>query len=770
MKKLTFNTIAVFNLLLLALVTMTLQQEPVTIKKPSSREVFNFTKKHPKISDNLAEHLIMYKDCYKLIGYITSMTENEISWLENLIEYKDGRCFKRTSNINSEISSESLALTTLSTKIHQEISKSGVALRNLLALFSRLSKKFKKEEDIIANNQLASSFLLSQAQVNSCIIPGIKEIYFVSAKRRSLLFATLTELQNGCVEENGIFINCVISNNDFSKVWKAWESISKCLLSFYNNVALYINQAMALVSQYQICRVDGNSNMEATSTARRILQNKLKFKFFSPRKNTNCASKIIPKYHKNELLLDINEIILKEETVETVFTQEKKKIINFRKSLLVSQKFETCYQDRVYFTENGKYILPLKDESYYSLKSAINSFNNIFLTSNINVDALVFKTNISSIISNESDYDPSCSSILDIIQPQFYNINKLIKLISDSQTLIFNTSNPLWFFCKFDKSDLKLKCKCYLGDCPFVGQDYGTDGKKESQFLFKIKEFPWLVSYETLTISIFKTSEFYTYFSEYSIITSFDQNLNEVNTGVKLNVVDKKYEFNVNGKKSNTDVCSQMNGCNKIGLSSENTKKEKQSCFGKFKDTCRWDLNLELAEKIKVLQKINASEVMPFRNMNLQDLSAIQLNFISSFLFDGFNINPNFIIDAPNAISIAFDEYSNASDLNNLDLSTEILPDLVVKRIDSEELNTQITNKRNLIEFGDIFDYDKIQIPEERYKIKLQSNDQIEIIIEGATMKSLGNITNYFYSYENSLFTSYLVVFFYLNFLFLLFL
>lgn len=735
MKKINFKILLFFLSFLYLIFTQTVPE------KPSSREISNFIKRNPKITEKrIAELFLMYEDCQRLVGYVNALSPKEISSLKNLAEYKNGHCFKIPST-TIEINDEILGFSSLSEEISSKITESSLAIRNSLARFNIISNLFKTSEDIVDNDRVSRTFLLSQAQLNSCIAPSLLEIYKISAKRRSILYATISQLESGCIKRDNIYVDCEIAYADFINVWNIWTDISGCLLGFYNNLATSLTQSLAMISQFQKCRVEGNSNMEATTTLSRNLQTNvtvIKYKFYTPRKSINCGSKIFPKYSTNDLSIDKIKV---DSTVENEFNNTLLKEKVKRNALLASTFYETCYQDKIYFDVNGKYVIPIPDSVYDRITFAISKFEKAFLTVDIKVDSLLFYTRVNQVIDNNSEYDASCADILEILRPQFTNFNKLIKIKENAINFInTNTVDNYWFYCSYDTTLKSITCKCYIGNCA----NFITSAE-ELVFLLKDTSKKWVLNYESIMFSIWKANGTFAYFTKYSLAYTIP--------GSTTTIYDRKYEFVLDNARTNSFACNQINGCNKIEFSDYNSKTDRQSCFGLLKDTCRWDMNIKLEDYKSTLMLFNAFQHMPYRNIATPTTD--QLSFIYNFFFNGFNLNYNFIVDAPLAIASILYTQPAASNINYslIDTKSEVVDDstTTTSSSSSETTSNAVGTRRNLqttIDFGNIFETASIQVNPNNYLFINGSSQGYNPKIEEGTVNGIGNVNFYINDYE----------------------
>lgn len=795
----SLNVITRYNIIYVVLVII-LSICDYVISAPSSRDIFDFQREHPNISSELASFIITNSKCYRLVGYIDTLSEDEIKSLVDLADYTEEHCFKRPSN-TIENNAEAVGFTNLFNDINSKLSASASKLRRSISSFHRLQNIEIQNNDIVDLTNILKTFLLNQAQTNSCITESIVEIYKISASRRKILYATFTQLDEGCALVNGIYVNCQISEDDFKIIWKAWTQISECLVPFYNNAALGLTQSYALVSQFQKCRIEDNSNMEATTSNSirfletpnnndgndnindkiddtlydaiysELIKNKgktrqvqtetpidlttssqdtsIKYKFYSPRKSIGCAETISPSFESSTLSLSK---IKKNTSSYSTYLNETNNQMIYKEALAISTNYTTCYQSRVYFDANGKYIVPIRDSTMTLIKNAISQYESSFLTSNIKVDSLVFRDQMNSVIDSESTYDALCSDFLETIKNQFYNINRLIVLTQkflqiEAAYKVDNTKvvGDFWFYCSYSPNSKYLSCSCKTGSCSDL-LSFQLNNKLYSyteadlKFLLKDSIRSWIINFSSLTFSIYKTGTYFSYFGEYSLSTTVDYK-NET-----ISIEDKKYEFYVNEESTISSICNQINGCNKIAFSDNNSKSDKQSCFGMFKDKCRWNMIIKLENYLNTLIKFNANNFMPYRN--LKTLGEDQLRFLSGFFFDGFNLNTDFIIEAPFHIMVELNNNKDSLSINfnSIDISDETSS----ASRSSESTNTQSSstsrisnqNRRLFIEFGNTFD--NIIINSNNY----YSDNKYNSVIEKGSSAGYGNLTYYIESYE----------------------
>lgn len=722
-------------------------------KNPSTRDIFNFTKKYNKINDNLAKHLLSYPECFKLLGYINSLGKSEIDWISNLARKSEDRCFKRPVNIN-EINNEIQAFSDLSKEFIDKISESSKSIRNTMKIFQKISSLFKGPDDIVDNNSLFRSLILKQAQMNSCISNSLKRLYIAASKRRKILFATITQLDKGCKLENGIYIECEMTDSEFVEIWNSWKNINSCVYPFYNQMGMTLNNAFAIISQYDKCRIDGSSNLESSIPViffntrllnlrsenskfnlKRFLQNK--YKFNNPKKSTPCTNEILPNYNDNEISTDN---ITVESTVDNTFNRVLEKQIEVRKALNLSKTFKTCYQNKINFNLNGEYVIPINEKLLQSINQRISQFETNFVNlTTINTKALIQKGLMSNILSSESNYNPSCGEILELLKEEFINFNYLIGI---KQLAILKESeiNNFWYFCSYSSQISSIVCKCEFGDCSSITYLHKRYENKNGELIFNLDFInkPWLINYRSISISIWKVNTNLAIFSEYSYLFS-----NQIS--------DNKFEFYSDKVSTNSRVCNQINGCNKIILSKKNSKNAKESCFGQFKDSCRWIINDLFENEITNLQKFNSFQYLPYRN--LASLNVNQINLIKRSFFNGFNLNYNFIYDIPNSLLIELYERSISNDIN---LANILPPEDQPKTTEVRNLlNDEISNlkylneeqKRELFQIGNTFNDERIEIPQERYLLQIGSNKEVIFNVEEGIPTGNGNITYYLQDY-----------------------
>ena len=308
--------------------------------------------------------------------------------------------------------------------------------------------------------------------------------------------------------------------------------------------------------------------------------------------------------------------------------------------------YNICKAEMLTFDSTGENRLPISNITINLLKAGLSNLLTVY--SDLTEKIETFSNKVTGNFDVNSGFEPSCSPLVDIIGSLYYKTeneenNQIKQWFTKVKETIDSSSSSsnFWFYCQLGNNK-SLSCECNAGDCSLLGVN-------QNICLAKIASSDIEWEYDDITISIWRTSNSNVY--DFISFSTTD--------GVK------KYEYAINNKRSNDEICMQIQACSELLTVNNYDLEYSNACRGKMKETCANTLNSLISDEIKeVMQETAVSSTILFSD--LTEPTEEFMKFVDLFLIteDGSTLRPNPILDFPSAMAYQITVDKNLRNLN----------------------------------------------------------------------------------------------------------